>query len=470
MKKKRKGIRIAVLVIVICLAIGLGGVGFYLYQKVNSGLFFEDTVINGYDVAGKTCKEVLLMLKEDYSSPTLTINEGGESVLTLTLEEAGYTVDQMQLLSNIQECMRAQNLGLIISLFEGNTFEVEVPFAFDETVFSQAVAAANFSKPRTASVDASMEYNGTEYYIQPEVYGNEFDDAQLQELVKEKMDELTSQSRPQEDLQIDVPEEFYYLPAVTQDDHDMNILMDIYNAYCKANITLTFGEVTEVVNWDTVQQWLVIDGAESSISRDSVYNYVTELAAKYDTLYYSRTFTASDGTEVTIPSSDYGYQMDIDGETDQLLADIYSNTTVTREPVYAVSGYKRNGRDDLCGTYVEINLTRQHLWFYIDGELIVESDFVSGLPTAERETATGAFPLAFKESPSVLEGDTWREEVTFWMPFHDRQGLHDAPWRSSFGGNIYQTNGSHGCVNLPYAAAETIYNNIEAGTAILLYK
>ena len=60
--------------------------------------------------------------------------------------------------------------------------------------------------------------------------------------------------------------------------------------------------------------------------------------------------------------------------------------------MYAVRGYKRNGRDDLCGTYVEVNLSRQHLWFYVDGELIVESDFVSGLPTAERETATGAFP------------------------------------------------------------------------------
>ncbi len=470
MKKKRKGLRIAVIGIVVCLAAGLGGIGYYLYEKANSGLFFEDTVINGYDVSGMTCKEVLLRLKQDYSAPTLTITEEGEEVLNLTLEDMGYTVDQRKLLSNLQDCMREQNLGLLLSLFEGNTFEVEVPFSFDEAVFREAVAAAHFSRPRTASADAVLEYNGTEYYIEPEVYGNEFDDAQLQELVKEQMDELTSKSRPQEDAVIEVPEEFYYLPAVTQDDHDMNILKDIYNSYCKADITLTFGEVTEHLDWETLQDWLIIDGAESSINRDLAYEFVTGLAGKYDTLYYERTFTATGGASVTLPSSDYGYQIDIDGETDQLLADIYSNTTVEREPVYAVRGYKRNGRDDLCGTYVEVNLSRQHLWFYVDGELIVESDFVSGLPTAERETATGAFPLAYKESPSVLEGDTWREEVTYWMPFHDGQGLHDAPWRSSFGGNIYQTNGSHGCVNLPYNVAQTIYENIEAGMAILLYK
>ena len=90
------------------------------------------------------------------------------------------------------------------------------PFQFDENVFEQGCAAANFSTPRVASVDAVMEYNGTEYYIQPEVYGNEFDDAKLQELVKEQMDALTAQSRPQEDAQIEVPQDFYYLLLLPQ--------------------------------------------------------------------------------------------------------------------------------------------------------------------------------------------------------------------------------------------------------------
>ena len=108
MKKKRKGLRIAVIGIVVCLAAGLGGIGYYLYEKANSGLFFEDTVINGYDVSGMTCKEVLLRLKQDYSAPTLTITEEGEEVLNLTLEDMGYTVDQRKLLSNLQDCMREQ--------------------------------------------------------------------------------------------------------------------------------------------------------------------------------------------------------------------------------------------------------------------------------------------------------------------------------------------------------------------------
>ena len=130
--------------------------------------------------------------------------------------------------------------------------------------------------------------------------------------------------------------------------------------------------------------------------------------------------------------------------------------------------------DDLAGTYVEVNLTTQHIWFYKDGELIVESDIVSGDVSDKAETQTGVFPLAYKESPSVLTGgnaeDGWETDVTYWMPFFDGQGLHDATWRSSFGGSIYQNNGSHGCVNLPFDTAKKIYENIDAGVAIILYK
>ena len=82
---------------------------------------------------------------------------------------------------------------------------------------------------------------------------------------------------------------------------------------------------------------------------------------------------------------------------------------------------------------------------------------------------TGIFGIPYKKSPEVLKGETWEEDVTYWMPFHDGQGLHDAPWRSSFGGSIYQSNGSHGCVNLPANAARIIYENMEERMPIILY-
>ena len=321
-----------------------------------------------------------------------------------------------------------------------------------------------------ASVDASLQFNGKEYYIEPEVYGNEMDDADLRVFVKDFVDKLTGNPRPQSDASVDIPESFYFVPAVTQDDAEMNSLMNIYNSFCKAKITLTFGKKKEVIDWSVIQNWLDIQDGEGTLREEEVYNYAYDLAARYDTLYYKRDFVAHDGRTISYESSDYGYQIDKDAEAAQLIADIYNNAEVKREPVYAVKGYKRNGRDDICGNYVEVSLSAQHLWFYLDGKLIVETDVVSGLPKDERETMTGVFCIPYKKSPETLKGDTWEETVTYWMPFYDGQGLHDAPWRSSFGGGIYQTNGSHGCVNLPYDAAQRIYENMPERFPIFLYK
>ena len=470
MKKKKKGVKMALIVMLCLIGIGIGALGYYLYEQANSGLFFENTRINGYDMTGKTAKEAMLILERDYSAPKLELKEGSETALTLTLEQMGYTVDEMELLDELKSCMREQNVRLLFSLMGGNEFEVDIPFEFDEDTFNEAVSASNFSIPRTASADASLEFNGTEYYIEPEVYGNEMDDADLRVMVKDYADKLVEEKRPQKDGTLEIPESFYFLPAVTQDDSEMNTMMGIYNSYCKAKITLTFGEQKEIVDWKMVQTWLNIEGGEATLNEEAVYNYVYELASRYDTLYYARDFTAHDGRTIHYESSDYGYQIDRDAEAQQLIQDIYANTAVEREPVYAVKGYKRNGRDDIDGTYVEANLTQQHLWFYIDGELVVETDFVSGLPRDGRETATGVFMIPYKKSPETLTGDTWEEEVTYWMPFHDGQGLHDAPWRNEFGGNIYQSGGSHGCINLPPAAAAVIYENMQERMPIFLYK
>ena len=121
---------------------------------------------------------------------------------------------------------------------------------------------------------------------------------------------------------------------------------------------------------------------------------------------------------------------------------------------------------------MEIDLGSQHVWLYIDGQEVVSTDCVSGLASdPSRKTPEGTYTLYYKESPSVLKGENneYETKVTYWMPFNGGIGLHDANWRSSFGGNIYQTNGSHGCVNLPPSAAKEIYERVYDGIPIICY-
>ena len=59
--------------------------------------------------------------------------------------------------------------------------------------------------------------------------------------------------------------------------------------------------------------------------------------------------------------------------------------------------------------------------------------------------------------------------VDVFMPFNGGIGIHDASWRKTFGGNIYLTNGSHGCINTPPDLAHKIFANIKASTPIICY-
>ena len=143
--------------------------------------------------------------------------------------------------------------------------------------------------------------------------------------------------------------------------------------------------------------------------------------------------------------------------------------TISRDPVYKQTGGSYGDHSDINDTYVEISIANQHLWYYKNGEEIVSSDLVSGNTANGNGTPSGVYKLKYKDKDVVLRGEGYASPVTFWMPFNGGIGMHDASWRGSFGGSIYRGSGSHGCINLPYSAASKIYENIEPGTAVVVY-
>lgn len=118
--------------------------------------------------------------------------------------------------------------------------------------------------------------------------------------------------------------------------------------------------------------------------------------------------------------------------------------------------------NDYGNTYVEVNLTAQHLFMYKEGQKILESDFVSGNVSKGYTTPPGLFGLTYKQRDATLKGQGYASPVKFWMPFNGGIGFHDASWRNTFGGTIYKKSGSHGCINMPYAAAKTLFENVYA--------
>ena len=483
-KTKKRWPRILLLLI---LAAAVGG-GVFLKIMKDSGRYFRNTLLNGVDISGLTAAQAADRLDEAGARTRVVLTENDETALEGSLADFGYSLDRQRLSETLAMALQIQRADLskmIGSLIHGDAFLLELPYVCDEDVLSEKAVSSALEKERVPSKDARLKYKKKkqQYTIKPEVYGNEIRDEDLAALVREELNRFTSGRRVSDTLTIPIPDSVYIKPEVTSETRSLVNRRNVYNMYCKASIVHTFGSTKEVLDWHTIKDWLQVKDGYGVFDEEKAMDYIYNLEAVYNTRYRDRIFHTTPGNDILIDGSgnEYGYTIDEEAEMARMFADFASNQTVEREPVYFETNsygnplyYKREGTDDLAGTYVEIDLSRQHLWFYIDGMLITESDFVSGNVSSHMETQTGVFPLAYKESPSILTGGNaengYRTEVKYWMPFYEGQGMHDATWRGSFGGQIYQSNGSHGCVNLPLSAAESIYNSIQAGMAIVIYK
>ena len=120
----------------------------------------------------------------------------------------------------------------------------------------------------------------------------------------------------------------------------------------------------------------ISDDGSVSIDDAKVTKYVQQLASKYNTFGRKRSFKTSSGDTIEIGGGDYGWVVSKKKEKAQLLSDLEGSKPVEREPVYEQTALYR-GADDIGNTYIEIDYTKQHMWYYKDGALQMESDFVS---------------------------------------------------------------------------------------------
>jgi len=232
---------------------------------------------------------------------------------------------------------------------------------------------------------------------------------------------------------------------------------------------------TEYLDGFTIASWVTgNNGNTIQVDPNQVAAYVQGLKDKYDSKGV-QTWTSADGTQKSLATS-YGYYIDLAGETAALTADIQALQSVVRQPVYSMTAVQA-AMPQWGNTFVEVDISSQHAYFYQDGNCVWESPVVTGKATdPERATPTGVFSLNYKQTDRVLKGaidkstgkPSYESHVDYWMPFNGNIGLHDASWRSSFGGDIYVNNGSHGCINLPKDRAQALYGLINKGTVVVV--
>ncbi len=448
---------LAVVVIVAAVYIGM--------SVYFAGHFQFRTQINGIDCSGKSVLEVerLIVDEIDDYELSLTGRVDGEDVIK------GQDINLKPVFDGSLEQVLTQRSSFAwpVSLFRETKAELETMVEYDEKLLEQATEKLSFlqkevmESPKNAEISSYIEGKG--YEIIPEKEGTRIDKKALQEALHTSLINLREEMSLEE-------ENCYTQPKIRKDNEELVKTLKELNQYVSTEVTYDLGEQKEVLNGNQIQEWITLgDDGKVAVDEEKIGAYVKSLAETYDTAKKPRSFTTSYGSRVTLSWNEYGWKIDKEQEAAAILENIKAGEAVKREPVYSQRA-KSHGENDHGGTYVEINITAQHLYFYKNGGLVVESDFVSGNLARGDGTPSGAFGLAYKQRDAVLRGEDYRIPVDFWMPFNGGIGLHDATWRSDFGGNYYKSGGSHGCINLPYSVAETIFQNIEAGDAIFVYE
>ncbi|MFL0245468.1 L,D-transpeptidase family protein [Candidatus Clostridium stratigraminis] len=424
--------------------------------------YYYGSSINCINVSGKTVEEVKSEMSSKLQDFTLELKErgGAKEVISAVDIDLGYTSEE-----EFKKLKDKQSAFKWITAFSNKKAnEITVGVTFDRELLKKQLDKlnclnnSNIVEPK----NPSFKYTDSGYIIVPETLGNKIN----KDVLYTEVEKVISKEGTYLDLEAI---NCYVNPQYTSKSEKVIETKNILNKYAASKITYNIGDKNEIVDGTIINKWLSVD-ENFTVSLDEVKakSYLTGLLNKYNTIGKTRNFPTTSGKTIKISGGDYGYAINTVAETQDFIAAIKEGKILTKEPKYSQTTFSAI-TSDIGNTYVEIDMTNQHLWFYKKGSLMAQGDIVTGNVNAGHKTPSGIYRLKYKQKGAVLRGPDYAAPVTYWMPFNGGIGLHDASWRSRFGGNIYKTDGSHGCVNLPFSLAKTIFENIDPGTPVVCF-
>ena len=452
-------------------AAGLGGAYVHGAQQYRDR-FIDGISINGVDASGKTVDEVEALLKEKTESEyTLDLQFRNEVQETLAASDIGF---EYQSAGKAEKLLRAQNPYDWLSGHMGTkrNYMVDTSFTYDKDALKKSLLALPESDPKNGKEpkDAYLSLGSDDrFYIEPEGLL-----AAVEAGLDAGADEIDLAAAP----------EAYKTAAITLDDKNLNKRKDDLNAFLnvKATYHMTDGP-DEVLDGHTLKDWIksTTVGGKTQYALDPVYvrvkadEYIAGLARKDDTELNSIAFESTKLGTVQLPTNEFGHRLDQEKMSENLYKNLMARKSFTSDPEYSMNVMPDIGPE---GTYVEVDIPNQHVYYYVKGKLTWESDCVSGTEqNAGRRTPTGVYSLYYKQLNRTLHGPpradgtpSYSSFVNYWMAFYKGYGLHDASWRSEYGGSIFQYSGSHGCVNLPKKKAAELYDILDVGTTVLIVR
>ena len=429
--------------------------------------YLFNTTINGQDFSKQTVEDARAFFAGQADAYALKITESGGKTEDITGSEIDMSWNDSQALDQILKDQNA--FAWPMEYFKETSKEITFDISYDKAALEKKVSSLKAVTAEPIQPQSAYpEFDGNSYVIKPEVYGTDLDSKKLLKQIHESVARL--------DKEIDLQKEgFYKAPEYTAESPKLKELCQTLNQYCKASITYEM-DIPIVVDKTLISTWLSYD-ADFHVTLDeaAIRNWMTEFGRRYDTVGTTRPLTTPAGKATEVSGCTYGWIINEDVEFPALVTSIRNGEVVTKAPAYDQTAAS-HAPQDWGGTFLEVDLAAQHMWYLENGTVVFESDVVTGKNSTP--TPPGVYNILEKLSPTVLVGNIvpetnepeYRTPVDFWMRVTwSGIGFHDATWQPAFGGDVYLWNGSHGCINMPYYNAQELYSILQLGTPVVVH-
>ena len=233
------------------------------------------------------------------------------------MENAGYSLNEESLKKKLTE-IKGKHSICQYGFQDWVNYIVFIDTVENGEQLREALDISHFggNDSRERSKDAYIAYNEASgvFEMVNSVLGNQIDAQKMFRNTEGIVGQHFGENLLAGDVSVHINETFY-TPAQVQESQEgliaqLNKLNDTLKAYTGAQITYTFGSVTEVVGKDLLRSWIKINGLDISLDEEAIKAYIAELGAKYNTIYVPRNFHTSYGSDIVISGNEYGYRID----------------------------------------------------------------------------------------------------------------------------------------------------------------
>ncbi len=474
MHKKRKGLKVFLITLAI-IVVFLGivyGVGAYIFSQ----RFLPDTSFGDVDISMMEAADLQELIDKQVKGYQLDV-VGGAFSYRATSSDLGLSVDSAKM---AQEMIEAQNQWAWPVLLLQGDHEAASQYAltYDTAGLEKAIKekVETYNEGATPSQNATIVYdeNLDQFVVQPDVTGTQYEPQAVVDTAEGAIASLTPFVTLTDDQLIHA--------EIRAGDEKLTAASEEATKMVSAHLRLKLdGEDAGEIGPDDLHDLIHFDeDLNVTLDEDELSVWIDGVVKRYDTVGSERSYTRPDGKEITVSGGEYGWQVDQDALRQAVYDCVYGGSDMEMDiPCWQTAQvYNGQGKPDWGNRYVDVDLSEQYVRFYDENsDVIWESACITGQPDGEHDTVEGVWSVNNKESPSKLIGrdrngkKEYETTVQYWMAFEQNSiGFHDATWQPAFGGEMYrQGYGSHGCVNLPYSAAEELYYIIDWDDVVIVH-